>query len=126
MHRHGGQTVVATYGATSEAEVVASALRANGFAALVTADDCAGMDPYLHVLLGVHVVVPEVDAAAASDCLGGLLQPASESVAAGEMALGKVPFSHRRPFYWTVAAMIIGVELLALTWLLLDDCGWLL
>ena len=121
MQRHGGKTVVATYAGPGEAEIAASALRANGFEAVVTADDCAGMDPYFHVLLGVHVVVPEDEAGAATEFLAELREsPAAPDEGEGA-PLPAEPYRRQRPVFWTVAAVIIGLELIFLAMIVLDE-----
>lgn len=96
-HRINGRPVVASFATTLEAEVTAAALRGQGLDPEVVADDCAGLRPELHPLLGVHVVV----APGAADAAVAFL--AQHAPAGGRKATVRPSFRARHPVFWTAA-----------------------
>jgi hypothetical protein len=74
-----GMTVtVAVVPSRTEAELIVGLLRSNGVAAIVSADDAAGLDPQLQ-LQGVRVLVAPADEASASQILAaGTADPPAE------------------------------------------------
>jgi hypothetical protein len=75
-----GMTVpVAVVASRTEAELIAGLLRSNGLAAIVSADDAAGLDPQLQ-LQGVRVLVAPADETSARQILAaaGTADPPAE------------------------------------------------
>ena len=75
-----GMTVpVAVVASRTEAELIVGLLRSNGVAAIVSADDAAGLDPQLQ-LQGVRVLVAPADETSARQVLAaaGTDEPPSE------------------------------------------------
>ncbi len=56
-----GMKVLRTYGTELEAEMAVAMLRAYGLEALVTTDDCGGMNPQMALLEGIRLLVWEKD-----------------------------------------------------------------
>ena len=73
---------IATFATRTEAEIAQGLLESAGIEASVSADDAGGAFPFA-LAGGVHLLVDEADAAAASDLLAGSPRRSDESGSGG-------------------------------------------